>query len=149
MHILNSFCLLTIRRPPRFPRTDTLFPYTTLFRSVPLGKIEQSRRAGFVEERPVDRRARAFGQPDMFAIASRQWRARVETDDVAQLRARAPQPDDAAIARNDRAVDHDIVALQVASARSEEHTTELQSLMRNSEAVFCLKKKKNQQQICT
>src|SRR3546814_16115613 len=92
MHILNSFCLLTIRRPPRFPRTDTLFPYTTLFRSVPLGKIEQSRRAGFVEERPVDRRARAFGQPDMFAIASRQWRARVETDDVAQLRARAPQP---------------------------------------------------------
>src|SRR3546814_15296997 len=52
----------------------------------------------------------------MFAIASRQWRARVETDDVAQLRARAPQPDVAAIARNDRAVDHDIVALQVESA---------------------------------
>src|SRR3546814_19055804 len=52
----------------------------------------------------------------MFAIASRQWRARAETDDVAQLRARAPQPDVAAIARNDRAVDHDIVALQVESA---------------------------------
>src|SRR3546814_14357271 len=52
----------------------------------------------------------------MFAIASRQWRARVETDDVAQLRARAPQPDVAAIARNDRAVDHDIVALQLESA---------------------------------
>src|SRR3546814_2182053 len=118
----------------------------------------------------------------MFAIASRQWRARVETDDVAQLRARAPQPDVAAIARNDRAVDHDIVALQVESAiavargdhiaqrdvvgaalgreavavaiivyriervahgdRSEEHTSELQSLMRISYAVFCLKKKK-------
>src|SRR3546814_20022534 len=52
----------------------------------------------------------------MFAIASRQGRARVETDDVAQLRARAPQPDVTAIARNDRAVDHDIVALQVESA---------------------------------
>src|SRR3546814_2430748 len=85
-----------IRRPPRSTRTDTLFPYTTLFRSsAPMCRVlwlllrrqldhlvDRSRRDGF--------------------LASRAWRV----------------------------------------LRSEEHTSELQSLMRISYAVFCLKKKK-------
>src|SRR3546814_8711872 len=77
---LCFFFFLMIRRPPRSTRTDTLFPYTTLFRS----------RGGW-----------------------RKWR-------------------------------HDLVAAgktTVARGRSEEHTSELQSLMRISYAVFCLKKK--------
>src|SRR3546814_5385190 len=87
-----------IRRPPRSTRTDTLFPYTTLFRSA---CAESS--AG----RPGDRRgqrspAMAHGQRDR------------------------PQAE----LRTDRQ-----------RRRSEEHTSELQSLMRISYAVFCLKKK--------
>src|SRR3546814_14914784 len=92
--ILNSLCIrhlslscevlfivffLMLRRPPRSTRTDTLFPYTPLFRSAPL----RVRRQG----------------------AGATWRC------------------------------------SQASCRSEEHTSELQSLMRNSYAVFCLKKK--------
>src|SRR3546814_9765270 len=74
-----------IRRPPRSTRTDTLFPYTTLFRSV-----------------------RRHAPPGRCAARPRAQR----------LTGRA-----------------------VAAARSEEHTSELQSLMRISYAVFCLKKK--------
>src|SRR3546814_15872504 len=86
-HDMVSLCVffLMIRRPPRSTRTDTLFPYTTLFRSYPGGR---------------DRRLPAFR--------------------------RAP-PRGASRQRADR--------------RSEEHTSELQSLMRISYAVFCLKKK--------
>src|SRR3546814_13021667 len=87
VHMLFFFFLM-IRRPPRSTRTDTLFPYTTLFRSLPaadrIDSLLQSRIA-----------APAFG------------------DDI----------------------------------RSEEHTSELQSLMRISYAVFCLKKKKKEQSI--
>src|SRR3546814_17290615 len=82
------FFFLMIRRPPRSTRTDTLFPYTTLFRS----------SAG-ADRRNCGRSA---------AHGSRAWR------------------------RSRRA----------ARTRSEEHTSELQSLMRISYAVFCLKKKK-------
>src|SRR3546814_4441395 len=87
-----------IRRPPRSTRTDTLFPYTTLFRSV--------RNAATRAPRHRD------------AVAGRApWRGGELID--------APR----AAAREDR------------RARSEEHTSELQSLMRISYAVFCLKKK--------
>src|SRR3546814_1972343 len=93
-----------IRRPPRSTRTDTLFPYTTLFRSL--------------------------------AGAS-------ELDDAADVLAFAH----VAVAVVDLvervAVGDQLVELQGALARSEEHTSELQSLMRISYAVFCLKKKKN------
>src|SRR3546814_2350519 len=90
-----------IRRPPRSTRTDTLFPYTTLFRS--------------------DRRC------------ARGFRA-----DSAKLprRGAAPYPSDARAAFR-----HPSLACP-ARTRSEEHTSELQSLMRISYAVFCLKKKK-------
>src|SRR3546814_4137273 len=97
-----------IRRPPRSTRTDTLFPYTTLFRSVALA----------VEERPQ-------GEADA--------ESRVAMVAVRRIIARH-----AVIAAVRLAVIPPVVA---AVMRSEEHTSELQSLMRISYAVFCLKKK--------
>src|SRR3546814_6914394 len=91
------FCVLMIRRPPRSTRTDTLFPYTTLFRS-DAGTHRNSRSPAFCDT-PADA-CRGPGQhrhPDGPGEGTR---------------------------------------------RSEEHTSELQSLMRISYAVFCLKKKK-------
>src|SRR3546814_6110181 len=95
-----------IRRPPRSTRTDTLFPYTTLFRSV--------RRV-----RPADARigdARGSGGDG-------------QGDDAAGDR---PERQDAVVAARARTAQ---------GLRSEEHTSELQSLMRSSYAVFCLKQK--------
>src|SRR3546814_6465111 len=98
------------RRPPRSTRTDTLFPYTTLFRSNPGPRCrtpEAGRNQG--PRRPVPSGTR---RPERKEIA------------VAKL---------------------EIVRIPVLSDnyvwRSEEHTSELQSLMRISYAVFCLKKK--------
>src|SRR3546814_2603418 len=81
------FFFLMIRRPPRSTRTDTLFPYTTLFRSLLSGFAAGRRPRAAAEGIVARHRPRALG-------------------------------------------------------RSEEHTSELQSLMRISYAVFCLKKKK-------
>src|SRR3546814_2616777 len=92
-----------IRRPPRSTRTDTLFPYTTLFRS----KI----------------------QPNLIFV-------RAELGQNMLHRLTLPILHRAADAQ-DRRADVDL------KHRSEEHTSELQSLMRISYAVFCLKKKKN------
>src|SRR3546814_8651556 len=99
-----------IRRPPRSTRTDTLFPYTTLFRSHSAGP----------EPRDQDPRNRA------------RWRS-------AAARARAVASDGA---RPAHASDVAPVLRISPYGRSEEHTSELQSLMRISYAVFCLKKKK-------
>src|SRR3546814_5732012 len=98
-----------IRRPPRSTRTDTLFPYTTLFRS--------GHRAGVaVDQRdPIDHEAGGEGTEQ----------------EVLQCRFLAEQ---AATPGQPR----EQVERQ---GRSEEHTSELQSLMRISYAVFCLKKK--------
>src|SRR3546814_5796386 len=97
-----------IRRPPRSTRTDTLFPYTTLFRSTdPRGQILR-RQGRFLGHAPA-RQAAALGR-----------RHHLDAD-----------------ARRQISVDRYV-------ARSEEHTSELQSLMRISYAVFCLKKKKKQ-----
>src|SRR3546814_10572777 len=90
------------RRPPRSTRTDTLFPYTTLFRSV----IPKS--ALLLVN---------LGTPD------------------------APTP--SAVRRFLKPFLSDPRVVEVPHGRSEEHTSELQSLMRISYAVFCLKKKKN------
>src|SRR3546814_5864891 len=98
-----------IRRPPRSTRTDTLFPYTTLFRS------EQGRQAR--------RRARGAGH----ACRHRARRGR-----AVEEQGQAPcDPQTLSLGKGAEL-----------RARSEEHTSELQSLMRNSYAVFCLKKKK-------
>src|SRR3546814_10855551 len=98
-----------IRRPPRSTRTDTLFPYTTLFRS--------SRR---VDPRQL--------------VSQRQ-----------ELLDRAVQPEGRRhFGRGGRPRPHLTAVALSAITRSEEHTSELQSLMRISYAVFCLKKKKKQ-----
>src|SRR3546814_14269762 len=97
---LIVFFFLMIRRPPRSTRTDTLFPYTTLFRSCRRRSCSRGRLSG--------------------------RRDRVHANIVADAFHR-----DRLGHRPDRAL-----------ARSEEHTSELQSLMRISYAVFCLKKKK-------
>src|SRR3546814_18791603 len=87
---------LMIRRPPRSTRTDTLFPYTTLFRSAMAA-----------------------------AVSGLGWSALLARD-------LSYRPDDEAR----------ILGAASVVTRSEEHTSELQSLMRISYAVFCLKKKK-------
>src|SRR3546814_4771216 len=96
MCIVISFFFLRLRRPPRSTRTDTLFPYTTLFRSARDGHHS---RAGRGE-------AATTGEP------ARSCRRGCLSDQQAGE-----------------------------AGRSEEHTSELQSLMRISYAVFCLKKK--------
>src|SRR3546814_8469029 len=99
-----------IRRPPRSTRTDTLFPYTTLFRSLdPAGAGGPDRPAG----------GQGGGAPGLPGGAGAGRGAR--------LRGLLPG--------------------RVVGARSEEHTSELQSLMRISYAVFCLKKKNTKEQI--
>src|SRR3546814_6358416 len=92
-----------IRRPPRSTRTDTLFPYTTLFRSL-----------------------RTSADPEAIVIGNANRTAH---------EALAMEQDQF----------HLGIALKAFRHRSEEHTSELQSLMRISYAVFCLKKKKNTQ----
>src|SRR3546814_4612917 len=99
-----------IRRPPRSTRTDTLFPYTTLFRS---GRILAD--ADFLEIRR---------QHDL-------GRLRQVAFQLAPPAHQAGQQDGIADQHGGQ---------QDAETRSEEHTSELQSLMRISYAVFCLKK---------
>src|SRR3546814_11752637 len=97
-----SFFFLMIRRPPRSTRTDTLFPYTTLFRSAGARRALPDRY-----RRPRSRAGRhlcLLGADRLFGAEKGRPAGR---------------------------------------SRSEEHTSELQSLMRSSYAVFCLKKKKN------
>src|SRR3546814_9986385 len=104
-----------IRRPPRSTRTDTLCPYTTLFRSRTCGR-RQERQAGLYRANQLD--ADGVGRDDG-ADRPRADRRDGERPVSVQNPGRPRQPD-----------------------RSEEHTSELQSLMRISYAVFCLKKKK-------
>src|SRR3546814_1805881 len=98
------FYFFMIRPPPRSTRTDTLFPYTTLFRSCSARPAEENRIC-----------RRASGSRRLFGIQ------RCDPQHDAEHRSRPG-------ARRHR---------------SEEHTSELQSLMRISYAVFCLKKKKH------
>src|SRR3546814_1500749 len=110
-----------IRRPPRSTRTATLFPYTTLFRAglvpgpafAPRSLVGDLARQGAAPDLLLSGRAGPAGKRQL--RAARQCREREDAD-----RARS----------TDR------------TSRSEEHTSELQSLMRISYAVFCLKKKK-------
>src|SRR3546814_6535615 len=100
-----------IRRPPRSTRTDTLFPYTTLFRSVEPAENHQVRALQPRLEQAPDE------QPRMPAIG---WPHALTRQQIGQHRGKIGGRDE----------------------RSEEHTSELQSLMRISYAVFCLKKTK-------
>src|SRR3546814_2130638 len=102
---MKKIFILMIRRPPRSTRTDTLFPYTTLFRSHQQAIVAVA------------------DQPSRPLAGGRNHRQAVHP-----------------------ALQHDAAQRLVArghhvEVRSEEHTSELQSLMRISYAVFCLKKK--------
>src|SRR3546814_9065217 len=111
-----------IRRPPRSTRTDTLFPYTTLFRS--------TSRLGS-KGRGIARRA----------CHRRQRRRSGRGGGVRRARRSGGAGDRRRRARGGRHRGGRTRLARAAAARSEEHTSELQSLMRISYAVFCLQKK--------
>src|SRR3546814_4252547 len=117
-----SFFFLMIRRPPRSTRTDTLVPYTTLFRSFQISDA-------VVGGQQIDVLALPQGA-DQFVLLPTQCVPVGE----------APAPFDAGEAASPLAV-ADRLHRADQGLRSEEHTSELQSLMRISYAVFCLKKK--------
>src|SRR3546814_10352087 len=126
------FFLLMIRRPPRSTRTDTLFPYTTLFRSPscghtnftghPFRTIEagsMSRTFAYLRVSTVDQTTdNQLHEIEAAGFAAQPRRIVAET------------------------ISGSVAAKERKGFRSEEHTSELQSLMRISYAVFCLKKKK-------
>src|SRR3546814_5766927 len=112
--MMSYFFFLMLRRPPRSTRTDTLFPYTTLFRSEGDGTIQAvitglANHSGAL----ISGYALCLG-----ALAMRQQVYRKRRDARRTPSGHRPL-----------------------TTRSEEHTSELQSLMRISYAVFCLKKK--------
>src|SRR3546814_4370978 len=109
-----------IRRPTRSTRTDTLFPYTTLFRSDAIAAAAP-RLAGLVL-------AAGFATPALIGDDQRMFvlHGGLQTGPRAHIST-------------------DLLTCPAGKARSEEHTSELQSLMRISYAVFCLKKKKHTQ----
>src|SRR3546814_8100742 len=139
-----------ILQPPRSTRTDTLFPYTTLFRSrldqVAVAELlarerdhrfgdlaEVAQRHPFLEQRAAQRRdarqriaLRAEVRRELRIMRLQMIDQRLRVVDAEQFGGRG---DDA-----------------VVEMRSEEHTSELQSLMRISYAVFCLKNKKIRKQ---
>src|SRR3546814_2196384 len=113
-----------IRRPPRSTRTDTLFPYTTLFRS---------RLWDWLRVHMKNRRSQRLGLREVFHFLDRQHRMSISSacahfgcypDRLDQLLLRGASTQG-----------------RLGVARSEEHTSELQPLMRISYAVLCLKKK--------
>src|SRR3546814_8498799 len=116
-----------LRRPPGSTRTDTLFPYTTLFRSLDdssavgelSGELEEGGVRVKVDHRVTVHNPMTDAQPAM---------------DHVRLLVEKGMPVPAIVEK-----------CGVAQRRSEEHTSELQSLMRISYAVFCLKKKKQQE----
>src|SRR3546814_10455918 len=114
-----------IRHPPRSTRTDTLFPFTTLFRShVTADPIEVAGDDGFGEPRS--------------RIGPRHATAPMETATGTSAPARIVWVNPSSVLSHWSRL-----------SRSEEHTSELQSLMRISYAGFCLKKKKNSETSAT
>src|SRR3546814_10346729 len=110
-----------IRRPPRSTRTDTLFPYTTLFRSCSLTL------------RPC-------------CPSSCRWTDACRPDNHPRTGVHGGGRPDLPTDPRGSAIPparHPLLSRRPSAARSEEHTSELQSLMRISYAVFCLKKKKH------
>src|SRR3546814_7384073 len=112
------------RRPPRATRTDTLFPYPTLFRSLIV-----------LRELGTRHPARPRNGPRLLLGEGQTCRSKYRCK-----RQQCPHPQPPTTHRPSCPYQR-LVGLQVAD-RSEEHTSELQSLMRLSYAVFCLKKKK-------
>src|SRR3546814_1744695 len=105
-----------IRRPPRSTRTDTLFPYTTLFRSIVIAISHAKQQVDLL---PIGNGCECLaqiifgrGRVALGQLCCRLHEVRIDTEELCEP-----------------------------FERSEEHTSELQSLMRISYAVFCLKKK--------
>src|SRR3546814_2855857 len=117
-----------IRRPPRSTRTDTLFPYTTLFRSACLAQVAAARWL-----------AKAFSNPSTGKLKHAAPGTPAECRAGEVPAAQQPWPLACCRLPSDRTA-----ADPPGCQRSEEHTSELQSLMRISYAVFCLKKTKKQ-----
>src|SRR3546814_8129215 len=111
----SMFFFLKIRRPPRSTRTDTLFPYTTLFRSRDDGGVRKAREGAGSRDQPGRDAHCQTGQRDQLD----------------------PEPVEGEHGHERRQKKDD------GSLRSEENTSELQSLMRLSYAVFCLNKQNN------
>src|SRR3546814_10199566 len=107
------------RRPPRSTRTDTLFPYTTLFRSDPYPRVRDlrvtMREGGISDDVPIVMAGGVWALKD--------WNDWIDNPELG-------------------AIMFQFGTRPLLTQRSEEHTSELQSLMRTSYAVFCLKKKK-------
>src|SRR3546814_3372404 len=112
-----------IRRPPRSTRTDTLFPYTTLFRSGIDGLVHLSDVSWNTNAEEIVRNYKKGDTLEAVVLAVDPERERISLG-VKQLE------------------QDPMGQFQANNSRSEEHTSELQSLMRISYAVFCLKKKK-------
>src|SRR3546814_1569396 len=136
MVLLCVYCffLLMIRRPPRSTRTDTLLPYTTLCRSTAAARAGGDRGCGGAWDGHALRVARRSG------AAARPYRdrglGRERSGGAAMGGSQRHGGDRGSDSRSGAGV-----AAAVAG-RSEEHTSELQSLMRISYAVFCSNKKK-------
>src|SRR3546814_9481456 len=131
-----------IRRPPRSTRTDTLFPYTPLFRSGSTGEAASL----FNTEYDALLRAAVEELGGHLPVVSGTGMSNT-TMTIEQTRRAAPLGPDAALVVTPPYVRPTQAGLLAhfravadAGERSEEHTSELQSLMRNSYAVFCLKK---------
>src|SRR3546814_1826860 len=140
-----------IRRPPRSTRTDTLFPYTTLFRSY-INRWRRDPRSGnwppsapVGANRPELACYRLRTDPDWPLSAYRRFVSERRSGHGPHLFRRLT---DGARSKRRRATFREKCSTMLhgdaacTPARSEEHTSELQSLMRISYAVFCLKKKK-------
>src|SRR3546814_7997209 len=125
-----------IRRPPRSTRTDTLFPYTTLFRSLVLEAADTD--GAFELFRPHGVGGGEFLADFGFGLFGHQFHPSVEkkTANIAS----------STMTRKIAATTAEVVRCPTSSAfwrtRSDEHTSELQSLMRLSHAFFCLKPNK-------
>src|SRR3546814_9451846 len=120
------FFFLKIRRPPRSTRTDTLFPYTTLFRSSTYQhRTEEPRYARRVPMAEIEENGFNLNISRYVSTATAE-----EEIDLAHVNASLVD------------IEKRVKAATVEHNRSEEHTSELQSLMRNSYAVICLTQKK-------
>src|SRR3546814_10899314 len=128
-----------IRRPPRSTRTDTLFPYTTLFRSLRCRGPANSHDSA------------APGRQAKSDTATGKIIDRTQSicgDERMAQKRRSDERRDSRGGRIERRQSHRYIEFMparrgITDRRSEEHTSELQSLMRISYAVFCLKKKTN------
>src|SRR3546814_1227524 len=118
-----------IRRPPRSTRTDTLFPYTTLFRSDDGLAIEEEQ--DLVYREPADTSGAPDDPASNAADAEIAGVAGIDADPVLLFRY-------SALTMNSHRIHYDRRYAMAEEGRSEEHTSELQSLMRISYAVFCL-----------